>query len=171
MIILNCGCQSLSSESSGSWYCPLTDIVMMSFTRSFFFLGSLSRSVLTAPISDSFHSSSLVWKRRNEEVTVIRLTHAQWKQQTMALYHIALIFRGSKFSRIAIFDNFVEKISWIHYRSRGWCDVSKFSLKYFREWHRIRENRENLDPQNISVYGISITRTHTGENLHTYCLV
>ena len=65
-------------------------------------------------------------------------------------YHIALIFHGSKFLQIAVFDNFVEKNLWIHCRSRRQCEVSKFSLKYFREWHRIRENHENLDLQNIS---------------------
>ena len=68
-------------------------------------------------------------------------------------YCIALIFRGSKFPRIAVFDNFVEKFSRIRCtitRSRRWCKVSKFPLKYFREWHRICENRKNLDPQNIS---------------------
>ena len=62
-------------------------------------------------------------------------------------YHIALIFRGSKFSQIAAFDNFIEKISRICCRSRRWYGVSKFSLKYFC---KCRENRENLDPQNIS---------------------
>ena len=34
----------------------------------------------------------------------------------------------------------------------------QFLLKYFRKWHRIRENRENLDPQNISAiqYDVSV---------------
>ena len=65
-------------------------------------------------------------------------------------YRIALIFRGSKFSQIAVFDNFVEKNSRIRCRSRRWCEVSKFSLQCFRKWHLIHENRENLDPRNIS---------------------
>ena len=65
-------------------------------------------------------------------------------------YCIGLIFCGSKISGICVFDNFVEKISRICCRSRWCCKVSKFSVKYFCEWHRIRENCENLDPQNIS---------------------
>ena len=64
-----------------------------------------------------------------------------------AYYHIALIFRESIFSRIAVYDNFVAKILQICCRSRQWCEVSKFLLKYFCEWHRIREN---LDPRDIS---------------------
>ena len=48
-------------------------------------------------------------------------------------YRIALIFHGSKFSRFAVFDNFVEKNSRIRCRSIQWCKVSKFSLKYLHE--------------------------------------
>ena len=64
--------------------------------------------------------------------------------------HIALVFCGSKFLQIAVFGNFVEKILRIRCGSRWWCKVSKFSLKYFCECHRICKNCENLDPQDIS---------------------
>ena len=66
------------------------------------------------------------------------------------MYCIALIVCGSKFLQIAVFDICIEKILRIHCRSRRWCKVSKFPLKYFCKWHRIRENCENLGPQNIS---------------------
>ena len=67
-------------------------------------------------------------------------------------YRIALILRvrRSKFSRIAVFDNFFLIFSRIICRSRRWCEVSKFSSKYFREWHRIRETwSRSSGPRNI----------------------
>ena len=68
------------------------------------------------------------------------------------------IFHGSKFSQIAVFDNFIEKILQIRCRSRcRWCKVSTFLLKYFREGHRIRENRKILDPRNISAIRSSVS--------------
>ena len=76
-------------------------------------------------------------------------TNKQFKYEDQ--YRIVLIFCGSKFLQIAVFDNFVEKKKLqLCYRSRRWCEVSKISFKIFQEWHRIRKNRENLNPQNIS---------------------
>ena len=46
--------------------------------------------------------------------------------------------------------------------------MSNFSLKYFRKWHRIRENCENFDPQNISTIR---TVVHTCEHTVTVVLV
>ena len=80
----------------------------------------------------------------------IHLFHT-WKLHNDA-YEIMINFIP-KVKLIIISTNWkklVEKISRIRCRSRRWYEVSKFSLKYFREWHRIRENRENLDPRNIS---------------------
>ena len=54
-------------------------------------------------------------------------------------YRNALNFRGSKFSRIVIFEGFLEIFSRIR------C-VSQFSLKYFHKRLKIREIK---DPQKI----------------------
>ena len=72
---------------------------------------------------------------------IIADIHVQTLHACIA-YHTALIFCGSKFLRIAAFDNFVEKISWIRCRSRQWCKVSKFLLKFFHECHQIHKNRK-----------------------------
>ena len=52
----------------------------------------------------------------------------------LGTYRIVLIFRWSKFSRIAVFDNFVEKISRIRCRitrSRRWCKELKIFVEIF----------------------------------------
>ena len=85
------------------------------------------------------------WVRCPSPVSV-RPSGRVWDFMT-ATYRIVLICRRSKCLQIAVFD----KISWIRCRSWWWCEVSKFSLKYFHKWHRICKNCENLDPQNIHV--------------------
>ena len=57
------------------------------------------------------------------------------------LYRIALSFRGSKFLRIAIFEDFVEISSQIR------C---KFLLKYFHKQLKIHEIRKIKDLRKIS---------------------
>ena len=54
------------------------------------------------------------------------------------MFPIALNFRRSKFSQIAIFEDFVEIIA---NSARAHCmpRVKKFPLKYFREWLKIHE--------------------------------
>ena len=85
---------------------------------------------------------------RNREGSTHNIWHT-WRslRQKHVYYCIELIFRGSKFSWIAVFGNFILKNSQIRCRSRRWCKVSK---SLFREWHRICENHKNLDLQNIS---------------------
>ena len=64
-------------------------------------------------------------------------------------YRIVLNFRGSKFSRIAIFD-FVEMILWIRCTRTLHAVCQKFSLKYFREWLKICEKYKIKDLPNFS---------------------
>ena len=61
-----------------------------------------------------------------------------------------VIFCVSKFPQIAVFDNFIEILREyaVEAGDGGKCQI--FLSKYFREWHRIHENHENLGPQNIS---------------------
>ena len=47
----------------------------------------------------------------------------------MGLYHIALIFRGSKFSRIATLKKFVEKISRIRVAHVCYSAVSQILVE------------------------------------------
>ena len=70
--------------------------------------------------------------------------------EVLLKYHIALNFRRSKFSRIAIFEHFVEIIPQIHctcilHVHTARC-VSKILLKYFRNFMKFAKlkTRENL---------------------------
>ena len=68
-------------------------------------------------------------------------------------YCIAQKFQGSKFSQIAVFGDFVEIISRIRCtRAPRMAHVIKFSLKYFREWLKIREIK---DPRKFSAISLA----------------
>ena len=62
------------------------------------------------------------------------------------MYRIELNFRGSKFSRIVIFEDFVEIILQTRCTRILHATCQKFSLKYFREQLKICEIREIKDP-------------------------
>ena len=72
------------------------------------------------------------------------------------MYRIALNFRGSKFSRIAIFEDFVEIISRTHCTRTLHAVCQKFLLKYFREQLEIREIK---DPRKFSAIQYIVTST------------
>ena len=75
------------------------------------------------------------------------LLHAALFNYTMSKISNYCIVLGSKFSRIAIFGNFVEIILRIccTHTLHGACQ--KFLLKYFHERLKIREIREIKDLQ------------------------
>ena len=64
--------------------------------------------------------------------------------------YIALIFGGSKFLRIVIFEDFVEIISRIRCTRTLHAACQKCSLKYFRKRLKIREIYEIKDPRKFS---------------------
>ena len=66
------------------------------------------------------------------------------------IYRIVLNFRGSKFSRITTFEDFVEIISQICCTHTSHAACHKFSLKYFRKWLKIREIHKIKGPQKFS---------------------
>ena len=68
----------------------------------------------------------------------------------MYLYRIALNFGGSKFSRIAIFEVFVEIILRIRCMCTLHAACQKFPLKCFRKQLKIREIREIKNPLKFS---------------------
>ena len=74
---------------------------------------------------------------------------------------IVLNSRGSKFSWIASFENFIEIILRIHCMRTLHAACQKLSLKYFCEQLKIREICEIKDPQKI--YGITFLVRIEGE--------
>ena len=65
-------------------------------------------------------------------------------------YRIVLNFQGSKFSRIAIFEDFVEIVSRIRCMCTLHAACQKISMKYFREWLKIHKIREVKDLRKFS---------------------
>ena len=78
------------------------------------------------------------------------------------IYRIALNFRGSKFSRRAGFEEFVEIILQIHCMCTLHAVCQKFSLKYFHKRLKIREICEIKDPQKFSTIRYLLTPLYTG---------
>ena len=72
-------------------------------------------------------------------------SYDSYKVSIICMYRIALNFRRSKFSQIAIFEDFVEIISRIRCTSTLHAVCQKFSLKYFHKRLKIREIREIED--------------------------
>ena len=50
-------------------------------------------------------------------------------------YRITLIFHRSKFSRIAVLTISLKKFCEYTVKAGDGCEVSKFSLNYFHDWH------------------------------------
>ena len=74
-------------------------------------------------------------------------------------YRIALNFRGSKFSRIVIFEGFIKLILGIRCMHTLHAVCQKFSLKYFCKWLKIREICKIKDPRNYSI-NLTLTLLH-----------
>ena len=68
--------------------------------------------------------------------------HNIYKYRHISLYHIALTFRGSKFSQIVDFELFAENFLRTAGLREKSAKVTTFSLNKFREWLKIHKIRE-----------------------------
>ena len=114
-----------------------------------------------------------VWHSVNLHTTVLIYTY-QWTflefDSTLPnpgsgfTYRIALNFWGSKFSRIATFEDFVEIISRTRCTRTQHAACQKFTLKYFRERLKICEIREIKDPRKFSAIRYMLISNITSKN-------
>ena len=80
----------------------------------------------------------LVWNLANSTKLLLSASFYGISQVVMT-YRIVLNFRGSKFSWIAVFEDFVEIISRTRCMRTPHAACQKCSLKYFRERLKIHE--------------------------------